>query len=563
METENQVNESKPDNASFKIPLIIFGVLGSCGLVSLIVFCSVAFLFTRAKGNLPITLLATPVPTVDIVKVVDDDPMWWLIINDGVDKNEHGWPINAYQGEGVDLERKLENGKYIWEFNAQGGWSFYGYPKGMDQYTNFVVSAEFVHTQGALFDGYGFVMRATGDRHYFFRISELGRYAFGYRSNDSDTILLEGQTRLIRAGQPNQVTVRAEGTRFTIYVNNYQIAVVEDSFISSGWVGLLLSPTGIPVNGPGSDAQDTTFSSQSGSPSRFEVDNFKLWIPAVKDNAANRTPSPSLQPKGGHLVFVSSRDGNREIYSLDTTSGEVVRLTNDPAEDYAPKWSPNGKQIIFVSTREGDPDIFIMDSDGTHIQKLTDDPADDLDPSWSPDGKQIVFASNRSGHYNLYVLDVDTKSVERLTDEASNDRHPDWSPKDNVILFQSDRKNSNEIFSVSVNTRMVTQITNHDTTDSAHPVWAPVGLAFLYELILDEGHSGIATSDFPGGHFQTVVGVSDSSLWPAWSPDGSQIAFVSNRDGQTDIYIVDKDGIAIHRLTDNPAVESELDWTAE
>ncbi|MDO9164796.1 MAG: DPP IV N-terminal domain-containing protein, partial [Rhodoferax sp.] len=54
-----------------------------------------------------------------------------------------------------------------------------------------------------------------------------------------------------------------------------------------------------------------------------------------------------------------------------------------------------------------------------------------------------------------------------------------------------------------------------------------------------------------------------SSLWPAWSPDGTQIVFVSNRDGLTDIYIVSKDGSAIYRLTDDSAVESEVDWTAE
>jgi Tol biopolymer transport system component len=563
MEIKDQINETKSNDGSFKIPLIVFSVLGVCALGSLIIFCGVAFLFTRVKGNLPINILATPVPTVDIVKVTDDDPMWRLIINDGFDKNEHGWPVNAYQGDGVNLERKLENGKYKWEFKALGGWSFYGYPEDMDRHTDFVVSAEFTHTQGALFDGYGFIMRSTGNKYYFLRVSELGQYVFGYRTNDNDTLLLEGRTRQIRAGQPNQIAVKAKGTRFTIYVNNYQIAVVENDFITSGWVGLLLSPTGIPVNEPGSDAQDTAFSVQSGSPSRFEVDNFKFWIPAVNDNAANRTPSPSLQPKGGRLVFVSSRDGNREIYSLDTNGRAITRLTKDPAEDYAPKWSPDGKQIVFVSTREGNPDIFVMDRDGSNIIKLTDDPADDVDPSWSPDGQKIVFASNRSGNYNLYILDRNTRSVERLTEEDSDDRYPDWSPRDNVILFQSNRKSSADIFSVSVKTLLVTQITKHNATYSAHPAWSPVGLSYAYETILYEGRSGIATSDFPSGHFQTVVDMSNSSLWPAWSSDGSQIAFVSNRDGQTDIYIVNKEGTAIYRLTDDPAVESELDWTAE
>jgi TolB protein len=561
METHNQINEPKPKDNSVSIVLIILGVLGLCALVGTILFCGAAFLFIWENKSLP-TILATPVPTVDIVKATNDDPMWRLIINDGFDKNDNGWPVNTYQNDDVSLDRKIENGKYIWEFKASDGWSFYGYSEDMERYTNFVVSAEFKHTQGALFDGYGFIMRSTGDSHYYLRIAEFGHYSFGYRSDDKDTSLLEGQTRHIQPGQSNQITVRAEGPRFTIFVNNTQIAVVEDNTFPSGWVGLLLSPSGVPGE-PNSDSQDTSFSAQDVFPSRFEVDNFKFWIAAVNDAAARRTPQPSLQPAPGRMVFVSTRNGNQEIYTLDTSGNNLTRLTENSADDYSPKWSPDGTQIVFVSTREGNPDIFIMDGDGSNITKLTDDPADELDPSWSPDGQKIVFASNRSGNYNLYILDVNTKSVERLTEDAFDDRYPDWSPKDDLILFQSNRKSSADIFSVSVKTLLVTQITKHNATYSGHPVWSPNRLAYLHEVILYEGRSGIATRDFPNGQYQTIVDMSNSSLWPAWSPDGSQIVFVSNRDGQMDIYIIDKDGAAIYRLTNDSAIESEVDWTAE
>ena len=110
---------------------------------------------------------------------------------------------------------------------------------------------------------------------------------------------------------------------------------------------------------------------------------------------------------------------------------------------------------------------------------------------------------------------------------------------------------------------MVTQITKHNATYSSHPIWSPNRLSYVHEIVLYEGRTGIAIRDFPNGNYQTVVELLNSNTWPAWSPDGTQIAFVSNRDGQMDIYIVNKDGTAIYRLTNNSAIEFEVDWTAE
>ncbi len=212
---------------------------------------------------------------------------------------------------------------------------------------------------------------------------------------------------------------------------------------------------------------------------------------------------------------------------------------------------------------EGDPEIFIMDRDGSDMKRMTYDPGDDLDPSWSPDGEKIVFTSNRSGNYNLYILDVKTLSMERLTDAPFDDRYPDWSPKDDLILFQSNRKSSSDLFTVSAKNLVVLQITRYKATFSSYPAWSPNGLSFVHETVLYDGRTGIAIRSFPNGQNQTVVELLNSNLQPAWSPDGTQIVFISDRDGQMDIYIISKDGKAIFRLTNTPAVKSQVDWTAE
>ena len=99
---------------------------------------------------------------------------------------------------------------------------------------------------------------------------------------------------------------------------------------------------------------------------------------------------------GKRIAFVSDRDGNPEIYVMDTDGGNLQNLTDNPAVDHSPSWSPDGKRIAFVSDRDGNPnEIYVMDTDGGNLQNLTNNPADDDGPSWSPDGKHIAFVSDR------------------------------------------------------------------------------------------------------------------------------------------------------------------------
>ncbi len=72
-----------------------------------------------------------------------------------------------------------------------------------------------------------------------------------------------------------------------------------------------------------------------------------------------------------------------------------------------PMYSPDGMKLAFISTHDGDPEIFVMNADGSGLKKLTDNTAVDAAPSWSPDGGKIVFTSDRSGSFELYRMNPD------------------------------------------------------------------------------------------------------------------------------------------------------------
>ncbi|MCJ7435292.1 MAG: zinc-ribbon domain-containing protein, partial [Anaerolineales bacterium] len=108
----------------------------------------------------------------------------------------------------------------------------------------------------------------------------------------------------------------------------------------------------------------------------------------------------TIIPKGtttplGRIAFVSNRDGNAEIYVMETNGSNQTRLTNnfEQMQDGFPAWSPDGQKIAFVSNRDDKDEIYVMNADCSNQIRLTDNQAGDYYPDWSPDGKKIAFVS--------------------------------------------------------------------------------------------------------------------------------------------------------------------------
>jgi TolB protein len=124
---------------------------------------------------------------------------------------------------------------------------------------------------------------------------------------------------------------------------------------------------------------------------------------------------------------VSARDGNAEVYAMDTDGGNPRRLTRNPGDDWNPSWSPDGEHIAFASERGANFDIYVMDADGNNPQRLTKNPSSDWNPSWSPDGEHIAFTSNRDGNNDIYVMNANGKIPQNLTGKFfEQDVSPAW-----------------------------------------------------------------------------------------------------------------------------------------
>ena len=221
-------------------------------------------------------------------------------------------------------------------------------------------------------------------------------------------------------------------------------------------------------------------------------------------------------------------------------------------------------RIAFVSDRDGDQEIYVMNADGTGVVQLTDNFAQVEDPAWSPDGRRIAFSSNRdSAHGNsyeidheIYVMNADGTGVVQLTDNSDGDGRPAWSPDGRRIAFNSNRDGDREIYVMNADGRSVVQLTDNSGfagsgtwSPAGSGTWSPDGrrIAFFSDR---DGDTEIYVMNADGTGVVQITHNSDADAAPAWSPDGRRIAFVSDRDGDWEIYVMNADGTGVVQLTD-------------
>jgi Tol biopolymer transport system component len=248
----------------------------------------------------------------------------------------------------------------------------------------------------------------------------------------------------------------------------------------------------------------------------------------------------------GRIAFMTTRDGNQEIYAVDPSGAGLANLSNNSANDYDPAWSPDGKRLAFISTRDGNPEIYVMNADGTGQKRLTNDPSVDGAPTWSPDGERIAFISGRDLYLGIYIMDADGTDPVRLSPptEQVNDSSPAWSPDGTRIAFASTRdfsEGSFEIYVINVDGTGAKRLTHNAAIDE-DPAWSPdsTRIAFMSTRLNQNGKIYVMNADGTGQQPLASDDASESS--PAWSPDGNWIAFQSLRDAKLGIYLMDASG---------------------
>lgn len=278
------------------------------------------------------------------------------------------------------------------------------------------------------------------------------------------------------------------------------------------------------------------------------------------------TRKPSLVVPGEKVVFHSDRDGNFEIYVMNSDGTSQTRLTTNSAHDRQAVWSPDGRRIAFMSERDGNREIYVMNADGSGIVRLTNDPvndpAEDKQPAWSPDGLRIAFASDRDGNFEIYTMDAtDGGNLVQLTHTQTDTINltPTWSPDGGRIAFGRGVQGGNwDIYSMNTDGTGEKKLTDNPADDEMSS-WSPDGsrIAFISER--DENFE-IYVMDADGSNQTRLTTNPAKDLAPRWSPDGKRIVFDSELAGNRELYAINADGSNQVRLTYSVGSDVEASW---
>jgi len=277
-----------------------------------------------------------------------------------------------------------------------------------------------------------------------------------------------------------------------------------------------------------------------------------------------------LLPK---IAFSSERDGNSEIYVMNSDGSDQTRLTDNDAKDWYPFWSPDGEKIVYQSseTEDGPAQLFVMNADGSDAKQITTGPHTHSSPSWSPDGKRVAFHSTRGGSSNVFIIDADGGNETQLTNVPGyNFISPTWSPDGKRIAVEGGKRDEKiqvewgearlfQIWVVLVDGgEQPVQITDN-VAYNGYPAWSPGGDVIAFDS--NPGTGADVVSVNLGD--KKIVNLTDQltqSEFAAWAPDASKIAFVANRDGNNEIYIMNADGSEQTRLTFNDVGDTTPAW---
>ncbi len=281
----------------------------------------------------------------------------------------------------------------------------------------------------------------------------------------------------------------------------------------------------------------------------------------------DQDPIPLGAPSG-ELAFMSDRNGNWDIFLMDAT-GTITNLTEAAGEvgdaDYFPSWAFQSDMINFLTNRDGELGAGQVQPDGEALGTLSVTEAIlstinsgrfDWDPLWSAGGETLLWASLRDFNLEIYtMLGNDFDTMNRLTQDGFNgprDWFMAWSPDGEKIVFSSDRNGDEDIYVMNADGSDVVQLTDSEGDDT-RPAFSEDGTQILFvserNIPLEDGMDlYIMNAD---GSDQRPLGDEIFTGWLVYSADGSEVLYISNEEGDFNIYRRDADGENVRRLTES------------
>lgn len=305
---------------------------------------------------------------------------------------------------------------------------------------------------------------------------------------------------------------------------------------------------------------------------RFSVDDAGIYvIPALGGNERHlyTLPPPAYpgldwSPDGRFLAFSenarSNLDSRITLLSLADSSRRQITLPPPGSRDYAPVFSPDGSQVAFIrATIAGVVnDVFIVPVSGGETRRITFDECPNFGISWSEDGREIIYSSRRGGVESLWRVSASGGTPQPVAGAGSPAKNPSIAHKGNVLAYQQ-VIGKDDIARISLadpqHAQGLPAVIISEKGSKIRPRFSPDGTRIAFES--DRlGSAEIWICDSNGGNCAQLTSLHGTAGTAAWSPDGHYLAFEFHPGERAEIYVVELPSGVPHLVTTVPGADN-------
>jgi Tol biopolymer transport system component len=280
-----------------------------------------------------------------------------------------------------------------------------------------------------------------------------------------------------------------------------------------------------------------------------------------KDDSFTNT-MPAISPDGQRIVFLSDESGYDDIYLMSALDGKILRklVKGQRTQDFESfhmlrssfGWSPDGERIVLVSKAKDIDRIYILDARTGKVLKKIEPGFDQIyRPAFSPDGLSVSFVGTDSGRPGLFVMNLESRQVEALHTGALEYLGYSWSHDGESIVFTAIAPGSvdslriftkvdpldnpqRDIYLLRVSDGFVSPVTRCLSEDIG-PTWSPDGTKMIFISDRNGGYN-LYVYDFTDSSTAQLTDVLGGIFSPSWSREGDRLAFSVFNEGGWDVY---------------------------
>ncbi|HUN22174.1 MAG TPA: FecR domain-containing protein [Anaerolineales bacterium] len=308
-----------------------------------------------------------------------------------------------------------------------------------------------------------------------------------------------------------------------------------------------------------------------GTPMVFSMSSDGSNETVVAPSLTAPASRPQWRPAVGEMLAWLFNDGDSEIQIWDYASATPVTQTANSLGETSLAWSSDGMKYVYVDSSVGNGDIYVANWDGSGMIAIAAHSAADSQPTWSTNNSEIVFVSERDGSKEIWKANADgSGSPTQITNTSTSgivNHSPAWQPGVQRLAFVSEDTSTGTggVYVIDFDSATLpvneagfgTAISNAVNTYHGQLVWSPDGAKLAWVALESENPPAFDCKNIYVFDGVQVLGLTGSgSCWiegnnfdPAWSPDGSQIAFTSDRaatwsfpSSRREIYVVPSNG---------------------